>query len=303
MGIYDRDYYRNPNGGQGRAGGWASTAIGTIILLNVGCWFLQVMTKYPVPNGYFSTVGDWLSASANDLFTGFPQLWRLVTACFCHNIPTGGLPWHIIGNMFIFWMFGRELERMYGKREFYFFYLVGGALAVLAESIVNHFNGNGDVRLVGASGGVMAIAALYIFHFPRRKVLLYFLFPIPLWVLGCFYVYADISGALGGSGGYGVANFAHLGGAAWGMLYKFFDLRWSTLLRRLGGLRRRKKKRPGRGNDSLWGAKKQEKPRVPDAVSRRVDELLEKISRDGMGSLSDEEREFLVENSRRYRKS
>jgi hypothetical protein len=42
---------------------------------------------------------------------------------------------------------------------------------------------------------------------------------------------------------------------------------------------------------------------VPDAVSRRVDELLEKISREGMGSLSDEEREFLVENSRRYRKS
>ena len=301
MGIYDRDYYRNPGGGQGQAGRWASTAVGTVILLNVGCWFLQLMSRSGP--GDFSTVGEWMSSSGNSIFAsdlGFPELWRLVTACFVHSESS---IWHLGGNMFIFWMFGRELERMYGRREFWIFYLFGGTLAVLVESLVQFQQDTGGIPILGASGGVMAVAALYIFHFPRRTVLLYFLFPIPLWVLGCIYVYADISGALGGSGGYGVANFAHLGGAAWGMLYKLFDLRWSTLRRRLGGLRRRKKKTGGRGNDSRWGARKQEKPRVPDAVSRRVDELLEKISRDGMGGLSDEEREFLVENSRRYRKS
>ena len=303
MGIYDRDYYRNPGGGQGQAGRWASTAIGTIILLNVGCWFLQLMTRSGP--GDFSTVGEWMSASGNSIFAsdlGFPELWRLVTACFVHSESS---IWHLGGNMFIFWMFGRELERLYGRREFWIFYLFAGTLAVLVESLVQSQQGTGHIPILGASGGVMAVLTLYIFHFPRRTVYLYFLFPVPLWVLGCLYVYADISGAIGhGSGG--VANFAHLAGAGWGVLYKLFDLRWSTLRRRIGDSRGRGKKRgrPESGG-SLWGARKQEseKPRVPDAVSKRVDELLEKISRDGMGSLSDEEREFLVENSRRYRKS
>ena len=87
------------------------------------------------------------------------------------------------------------------------------------------------------------------------------------------------------------------------MIFKLYDLRWS----RLSPWKSKGRRAPSRqkSSKSLWGTKKQEseKPRVPDAVSRRVDELLEKISRDGMGGLSDEEREFLVENSRRYRRS
>ena len=301
MGIHDRDYYRDQGGGQGQFKSWASTAVGTIILLNVVCWFLQLMTRSG--SGSFSTVGEWMSASGDSIFhsdLGFPELWRLVTACFVHSESS---IWHIGGNMFVFWMFGRELERMYGRREFWIFYLFAGTLAVLVESLVQSQEGTGDIPILGASGGVMAVAALYIFHFPKRTILLYFLFPIPLWVLGCLYVYADVSGAIGG--GTGIANFAHLAGAGWGVLYKLFDLRWSTLRQRLGGLRGRGKKAGDRSGGALWSARKQEskKPRVPDAVSRRVDELLEKIHQDGMGSLSDEEREFLVENSRRYRKS
>ena len=109
-----------------------------------------------------------------------------------------------------------------------------------------------------------------------------------------------LSGAIG-HGKAGVANFAHLAGAGWGVLYKFFDLRWSTLSQRFsGGRQRRKKETRSQGSGSLWNSRQQkdEKPRVPDNVSRRVDELLEKIHQEGMGSLSDEEREFLVENSR-----
>ena len=108
MGIHDRDYYRDQGGGQGQFGSWASTAVGTIILLNVGCWFLQLMTRSG-PGG-FSTLGEWMSASGNSIFAsdlGFPELWRLVTACFVHSESS---IWHLGGNMFIFWMFGRELE-------------------------------------------------------------------------------------------------------------------------------------------------------------------------------------------------
>ena len=133
MGIYDRDYYRGySSSGQARGSSWASTAVGAVILLNVGCWFLQLMTRSEHEN--FSAVLGWLSSSGNSIFAselGFPELWRLVTACFIHSEST---IWHIGGNMFIFWMFGREMERMYGRREFWIFYLFSGFLSTLAES-------------------------------------------------------------------------------------------------------------------------------------------------------------------------
>ena len=300
MGIYDRDYYRNP-GGNAQLKSWAMTAVGAIILLNVGCWFLQLITR-PGP-GAFSTVGQFMSASGNSIFGGgFPELWRLVTACFAHSESS---IWHIVFNMLIFWVCGRELERIYGRREFLIFYLFAGTLAVLIESFVQFQQGSGRTPILGASGGVMGVMALYICHYPKRTWYIYFLIPVPAWLLGCLVLWGDLSGAVG-HGNSGVANFAHLAGAGWGVLYKFFDLRWSTLRQRFGGgSRRRKKETRSQGSGSLWKGhqQKDEKPRVPDAVSRRVDELLEKIHQKGMGSLSDEEREFLVENSRRYRKS
>ena len=300
MGIYDRDYYRNP-GGNAQLKSWASTAVGTIILLNVGFWFLQLITR-PGP-GAFSTVGQFMSASGDSIFGGgFPELWRLVTACFIHSESS---LWHIAINMLIFWFTGRDLERIYGRREFWIFYLFAGTLAVLIESFVQFQQGSGRVPILGASGGVLAAMALYICHYPKRKLYLYFLIPVPAWLIGCLFLWGDLSGAIG-HGKAGVANFAHLAGAGWGVLYKLFDLRWSTLSQRFsGGRQRRKKETRSQGNGSLWNSRQQkdEKPRVPDNVSRRVDELLEKIHQEGMGSLSDEEREFLVENSRRYRKS
>ena len=298
MGIYDRDYYRNP-GGNAQLKSWASTAVGTIILLNVGFWFLQLITR--PGEGAFSTVGQFMSASGDSIFGGgFPELWRLVTACFVHSESS---IWHIAFNMLIFWFTGRELERIYGRREFWIFYLFAGTLAVLTESFVQFQQGSGGIPILGASGGVLAVMALYICHYPKRTFYLYFMIPLPAWLIGCLVLWGDLSGAIGHDSG-GVANFAHLAGAGWGVLYKLFDLRWSTLSRRLGRSQGSGKKRR-RSEASMGKARPQEseKPRVPDAVSKRIDELLEKIHDDGMGSLNDEEREFLVENSRRYRKS
>ena len=208
MGIYDRDYYRNP-GGNTQLKSWAMTAVGAIILLNVGCWFLQLITR-PGP-GAFSTVGQFMSASGNSIFGGgFPELWRLVTACFAHSESS---IWHIVFNMFILWICGRELERIYGRREFLIFYLFAGTLAVLIESFVQFQQGSGRIPILGASGGVMGVMALYICHYPKRTWYIYFLIPVPAWLLGCIVLWADLSGAIG-HGNSGVANIAHLAGAA-----------------------------------------------------------------------------------------
>ena len=96
MGIHDRDYYRDQGGGQGQFGSWASTAVGTIILLNVGCWFLQLMTRSGP--GDFSTVGEWMSASGNSIFAsglGFPAGYPApggasgapITSCMAKGAP------------------------------------------------------------------------------------------------------------------------------------------------------------------------------------------------------------------------
>ena len=292
MGIYDRDYYRNPGGGNAQLKSWASTAVGTILLLNIGCWFLQLMTKAD------STVLHAMCSTGNSIFGGgFPELWRLLTACFVH--AQDGI-FHIGFNMLGLWFFGREIERMYGKKEFWIFYLFSGAIAVTVESYVQYQQGAfaAQIPIVGASGGVSAVVVLCTLFFPRRPVF----FGIPLWAVCGFFLLKDLFGAVGSSAG-GIAHMAHLAGAGWALIFKLYDLRWSRLSPWKSKGRRNS---PGqKGSKSRWGAKKQEseKPRVPDAGSRRVDELLEKISRDGMGSLSDEEREFLVENSRRYRRS
>ncbi len=292
MGIYDRDYYRNPGGGNAQLKSWASTAVGTIILLNIGCWFLQLVTKAD------STVLQAMCSTGNSIFGGgFPELWRIVTACFVHSQDS---IFHIAFNMLGIWFFGREIERMYGKKEFWIFYLFSGAIAVLVESFVQYQKGGfaGQIPIVGASGGVTAVVVLCTLFFPRRPVF----FNIPLWAICGFFVLKDLIAAVGPGDG-NIAHMAHLSGAGWAVLYKLYDLRWSRLSPWSSKGRRNKSRQKSGG--SLWGTKKQkiEKPRIPDAVSRRVDELLEKISRDGMGGLSDEEREFLVENSRRYRKS
>ena len=64
MGIYDRDYYRNPGGGNAQLKSWASPAVGTIILLNIGCWFLQLMPKAD------STVLHAMCSTGNSIFGG-----------------------------------------------------------------------------------------------------------------------------------------------------------------------------------------------------------------------------------------
>jgi membrane associated rhomboid family serine protease len=155
----------------------------------------------------------------------FPSFmpWQLLTYGFMH----GGLA-HIAFNMFMLWMFGRELELVYGSRRFLTYYLTCVVGAGVVQLIVAALQG-GIYPTVGASGGVFGLLLLFGMTFPNRMIMLLFP-PIPMKakymviLFGVLELYFGLSGVAPG-----IANFAHLGG----MLFGFILIhRWRRAPRR-----------------------------------------------------------------------
>ena len=151
--------------------------------------------------------------------------WQLVTYGFLHSPNVLS---HILFNMLMVWMFGRELERMMGPKRFLTYYLTCVVGAGIVQLIVAGAQGSFHPT-VGASGGVFGILLAYGMTFPNRMIMLIFP-PIPMKakymviLFGVLELYMGISG-----GAPGVANFAHLGG----MLFGFLLLRhWAKPRRR-----------------------------------------------------------------------
>ena len=141
------------------------------------------------------------------------QPWQLVTYGFLHGSLT-----HIFFNMLALYMFGSDIERLFGSRfflQYYFACLVTGAAAHLA---VAAWMGAPPAPTVGASGAMFGLLLAFGWYFPRRRVILLFP-PIPMPARVFVTVYGLIELALGVSGtARGVAHFAHLGGMLGGFL-------------------------------------------------------------------------------------
>ncbi|SEK73775.1 rhomboid family intramembrane serine protease [Halomonas daqiaonensis] len=146
--------------------------------------------------------------------TGEFHLWQLVTYAFLH----GGLL-HLFINMFVLWMFGGPIEREWGSARFAAFYgfcIVGAAVVQLMLSAIGMIP---PVPAVGASGGVFAILLAFGMKFPNQIVVL-LIPPIPMKAkyfvifLGIFQLLAGVFGTQ-----QGVANFAHLAGMLFGLIF------------------------------------------------------------------------------------
>ena len=147
------------------------------------------------------------------------QVWQPLTYMFLHGSIS-----HILFNMLSLWMFGVELERMWGTRFFARYYLVCGVGAALTTILLSFFPGSIGERLyysvptVGASGAIYGLLLAYALYFPDRQILMSFLFPVPakyfVMIIGAI---AFLSAA--GSGGDGIAHVTHLGGLLAGWLY------------------------------------------------------------------------------------
>jgi len=145
-------------------------------------------------------------------------IWQLGTYMFLH----GGV-FHILFNMLALWMFGAELERIWGTRYFLKFYFVtgigAGILTVLFSLLpfgVSQQVYGSDV--IGASGAIYGLLLAYALYFPDRPIYMYLVFPIPAKYFVILYGAISLFMAVSGGGG-GVAHFAHLGGLLVGYLY------------------------------------------------------------------------------------
>jgi membrane associated rhomboid family serine protease len=145
-------------------------------------------------------------------------LWQPVTYLFVH----GGF-FHILFNMFVLWMFGVELERLWGTRFFLKFYFICGIGAGLSTMLVAMAPFSFSLPIyysvtIGASGALYGLLVAYALYFPDQPVYMYFLFPIKMkyfvLIIGAIAFFSSFSGAGGG-----IANFAHLGGLLVGYLY------------------------------------------------------------------------------------
>ena len=139
--------------------------------------------------------------------------WQIVTYGFLHGSLT-----HLLFNMFGVYMFGSDLERVWGSRRFVIYYMVCVITAAIAQLIVTMVTG-AVYPTVGASGGVFGLLLAFGMVFPRRIIMPLFP-PIPMRAPIFVAIYGALELFLGVTGTQaGVAHFAHLGGMAGGYLW------------------------------------------------------------------------------------
>jgi membrane associated rhomboid family serine protease len=146
------------------------------------------------------------------------HLWQVVSYMFLH-----GNFFHLAFNMLALWMFGSELEYLWGPRRFLTYYFFTGIGAGLTNAV---FEPNSMLPIVGASGAIYGLLLAFGMFFPNRPILIWFLFPMPakyfVILFGAIEFFASLS-----PGRDGVAHLAHLGGLLFGFLYlKNIPMRW-----------------------------------------------------------------------------
>lgn len=173
----------------------------TLIIVNVLAFLLQ------------SLLGDGPTAAlALWPFGTYFMPWQIITYAFLHGSTT-----HLLFNMFGVYMFGSDLERVWGSRRYLTFYMVSAIAAAIAQQIVSSLSG-AVYPTVGASGAVFGLLLGFAMVFPRRMVVPLFP-PIPMRAPIFVALYGGLELFLGVTGTQaGVAHFAHLGGMAGGYL-------------------------------------------------------------------------------------
>jgi membrane associated rhomboid family serine protease len=290
MGLYDRDYYQDDDSS---AGNIFSTRprnqkmmVTNIVIVTVAFWIADNLGE----PGWLSNV----LALRADLFAHPLSAYQVITHGLTH--AQLGESWgimHILFNMLVLWMFGRELEWKYGAIEFLRFYLIAIVFSGLVWLGAQYAIGREGARLVGASGGVAAVLFLFIMNFPQRTLYLWGILGMPAWLLGAIYIVGELFFFIS-PGEARVAHEAHLAGAAFGAAYFQFGWSFSRIF-----------SRSGRDLFSRFKSRPKLKVHDPETyyqdLDSEADALLAKIHRQGEDSLTHEERKKLEDYARRMR--
>jgi len=201
------------------------------------------------------------------------MIWQPFTYMFLH----GGF-WHILFNMFILWMFGSDLERTWGGKEFLKYYLICGVGAGLFNVALQP---NSYIPIIGASGAIYGILVGFAVLFPDRMVYIYFLFPVKVKYMVVFLIAMEFILSLTGSQG-SIAHFAHLGGALVGFLYLKGNWRGRSIKYKISNYFHRQRMEKM--------ARQREKEMQ---LMEEVDRILDKINQIGYDNLTKHEKKIL----------
>jgi membrane associated rhomboid family serine protease len=185
-----------------------------IILANVIVWLLQLFT-YPVVDDVFAlTPGEALSGRFYQFFT-----YMFLHATYAETAAGVTIyPGHLVINMFVFAIFGFQLEQSIGTKKFTALYILSGiGSALFYIGVMSWLYGAIGAGLIGASGAVFGVLAAYAFLYPTSWVYMLGLFPMPAAVMLVFLLVEETFFGLMGLDP-GVANFGHVGGVLSGLI-------------------------------------------------------------------------------------
>ena len=199
----------------------------SLIVVNV----LAFLYEWQLPSRYlereFIPALGLVPARVNLFLHGVPMSPGVLFIPFFTSMFLHGGWLHLIGNMWMLYLFGDNVEDVFGHGPYLVFYLVCGIIAALTQVV---FNLNSTVPTIGASGAIAGVLGAYLVRFPRARVLtlvfllvFFTLVDLPAWIiLGYWFVVQFLSGAASlaqitpQSGG--IAFFAHVGGFLAGVL-------------------------------------------------------------------------------------
>lgn len=182
-----------------------------LLFANIGGFVLQMFAE-PVILTHFALWPLHMPAGLYPSEVAF-RPWQLVTYAFLH-----GNTMHLFFNMLALYMFGSDIERVFGRRRFAIYYLVCVVTAAVAQLAVATVSNAPPYPTVGASGGVFGLLLAFGLYFPRRMVMLIFPpIPLPAWLFVTLYGALELFLGVTGTQ-QGVAHFAHLGGMLGGYL-------------------------------------------------------------------------------------
>ena len=252
-------------------GGPITYVVKWLIILNVCIFILQITLGKIYP--FIHTFG----LVPSSLFNKW-MVWQMVTYMFLH-----GDIFHLLFNMLGLYFFGSDIERSWGRKAFISYYLFTGIGAGLTTYLSAM---NSNIPTIGASGAIFGILLAFGMLFPNRPIilLLFFFFPVTILAKYLVLIYGVMELLM--SIQYtpdGIGHFAHLGGMAFGWLYlknqdrvRFAMHSWNA----------------SRQNKKMWRQKKEMKNKET-FISEEIDPILDKISREGLHSLTSKEKRIL----------
>ena len=249
-------------------------AIKTLISINFAIFILQSISSSEIM--FFSNFGLVPKLVWSQL-----KIWQPFTYMFFH-----GDIWHVLINMFVLWMFGSELERVWGKKNFLRFYFITGAGSGLGTML---FGLESTIPIVGASGAIYGILLAYGVMFPNRTVYLYGIIPIKsIWFVIGIGVIAFFSSFNNFTN---ISHLTHLFGMIIGYLYLkrpvHFRSLWFSVFKKVLEYRIQNQ---------------EEKISRSVEIERDLNSILDKINREGFKSLTQEEEKRLYKNSKNLSK-